>query len=99
MKRVNTSQITFNDIRKTFAFTKVIWNGEVAWDDGYCNGDYDMFGLNEEEVNALQEELNQTAAKLKKVQTDLEIKQREMSDNSPLMKLKKYIKDLMADGK
>lgn len=45
MKRVNTSQITFNDIRKTFAFTKVIWNGEVAWDDGYCNGDYDMFGI------------------------------------------------------
>ena len=47
-----------------------------------------------EEVNALQEELNQTAAKLKKVQTDLEIKQREMSDNSPLMKLKKGIEDL-----
>lgn len=42
MKRVNTSQITFNDIRNTFAFTKVIWNGEVAWDDGYCNGEYDM---------------------------------------------------------
>lgn len=45
MKRADTSQITFNDIKGAFAYTKVIWNGEVAWDDGYCNGEYDLYGI------------------------------------------------------
>lgn len=33
MKRVNTSQITFNDIKDAFAYIKVIWNGDVIFDD------------------------------------------------------------------
>ncbi len=45
MKRVNTSQITFNDIRHTFAVTKVVWNGDVIWDDGYENEDYNLYGI------------------------------------------------------
>ena len=45
MKRVDTSEITFNDIKDDFAYTKVIWNGVVAWDDDYCNGVYNLYGV------------------------------------------------------
>lgn len=33
MKRKDTSQITFNDIKDTFAYIKVVWNGDVIFDD------------------------------------------------------------------
>ena len=45
MKRSNTSEITFNDIKDTFAFIKVVWNGKVIFDDGYDNGEYDLYGI------------------------------------------------------
>jgi len=45
MKRSNTSQITFNDIRNVFAFIKVVWNGQVIFDDDYDNGFYDLTGI------------------------------------------------------
>lgn len=33
MKRLDTSEVTFNDIKDTFAYTKVIWNGDEIFDD------------------------------------------------------------------
>lgn len=33
MKRAETSEVTFNDIKDAFAYIKVIWNGDVIFDD------------------------------------------------------------------
>ena len=43
MKRVDTSQITFNDIKDTFAYVRVVWNGEIAFDDYLETGSYSEF--------------------------------------------------------
>lgn len=43
MKRVNTSQITFNDIKDAFAYIKIIWNGETVFDDYLETGIYSEF--------------------------------------------------------
>ena len=43
MKRKEKSQITFNDIKDTFAYIKVIWNGEDVFDDYLETGLYSEF--------------------------------------------------------
>ena len=37
------SEVTFNDIKDAFAYTKVMWNGETAYDDYLETGIYSEF--------------------------------------------------------
>ena len=37
------SEVTFNDIKDAFAYTKVIWNGETVYDDYLETGIYSEF--------------------------------------------------------
>jgi len=45
MKRTNASQITFNVIKRIFDARKIVWNGNVIFDNGYDNGDYNLCGI------------------------------------------------------